>query len=171
MRKTGLSTTVTPSPTFRSADGDSSDTVHAADAPLCWWRVLVRAAVGLVGLNFLSSWACSGGLASRWRKKRVEGLRHRRRVWSTRHPSTADLMGTANAESISASHAANTSIRRRRVGVLTFVVMVLHVSAWIGIGCLEGRRRKKAVSRLLRRRHVLHVRRPSVADLMAEICF
>ncbi|KAJ8446356.1 hypothetical protein Cgig2_005887 [Carnegiea gigantea] len=86
-----------------------------------------------------------------------------------RRQSKDSFVGGASvkAESTGASHAANAPLRQRRVGVRAFIVIVLlYFLAWFGFGGLEGRRRKKAVSRHLRQRHVLHMRHPSVADLM-----
>ncbi|KAJ8428994.1 hypothetical protein Cgig2_018362 [Carnegiea gigantea] len=138
-------------------------------APLFWgMRVNVSPIFAQIGI-----------MGRQWRKKAVERLLHRRRVWYTRHPSMADLMGTefllayssAKAESTDASHAAYAPLRWRRLGVHAFVIMVLYFPTWIGFGGLEGQRRKKAVSRLIRRRHVLHTHHPSIADMMVEICF
>ncbi|KAJ8447016.1 hypothetical protein Cgig2_033585 [Carnegiea gigantea] len=157
----------TPPPSCRSADGESSGTIHAANAPLSRRRIGVRTAVLVMGVDVPSIFVQISVMGRRWRKKAVGRRLRQRRMWYTRHPSMADLMGL----SIDGSHAASASIRRRHVGVLTFVVMVLYVPAWIGIGGLEGRRRKKAVSKLLRWRHMLHVGYPSGADLMVEICF
>ncbi|KAJ8436103.1 hypothetical protein Cgig2_017086 [Carnegiea gigantea] len=175
---------MTPPPSCRSTDGESSGTIHAANALLNWGRVGVRATVLVMGVDVPSIFAQISVMGRRWRKKPVGRRLRRRRVWYTNHPSMVDLMGLvlevdelcgvldlgknntklylANAESIDGSHAASASIRRRHVGVLTFVVMVLYVPAWIGIGGLEGRRRKKAVSRLLRWRRMLHVGHPPV---------
>ncbi|KAJ8432906.1 hypothetical protein Cgig2_004580 [Carnegiea gigantea] len=182
----------TPPQSCRSVDDESNRTIHAANAPLRRWRVGIHASVCGLGLDFsasiaqiaestgtsyaanaplrrrrvgvrafvvmvllyFSSWFRFGGLEGRRRKKAVS----RRLHWRS-----------SKSESIGPSHATNAPLRRKRVGVHAFVVMVLlYFSAWIGFGGLEGRRRKKAVSRRLRRRRVLHMRHPSVADLMFE---
>ncbi|KAJ8447020.1 hypothetical protein Cgig2_033589 [Carnegiea gigantea] len=149
----------------------------------------VRTAVLVMGVDVPSIFVQISVMGRRWRKKVVGRRLRQRRVcfggiesdypkdlWAVVVPRMARNRTTpsciyANAESIDGSHAASASIRWRHVGVLTFVVMVLYVPAWIGIGGMEGRRRKKAVSRLLRWRRMLHVGHPSGADLMVEICF
>ncbi|KAJ8446780.1 hypothetical protein Cgig2_016090 [Carnegiea gigantea] len=77
------------------------------------------------------------------------------------------------AESNSDTHAANTPLRRRRVGLRESVSMVvlLFPACFGQVGGLEGRRRKKASKGRLRWRRVLYMRHPSTVDLMVEAGF
>ncbi|KAJ8435977.1 LOW QUALITY PROTEIN: hypothetical protein Cgig2_004234 [Carnegiea gigantea] len=160
----------TPPQNCRSVDSESSRTIHATNAPLRRWHVGVRASVCGLGLDF-------SRCADRWLQKMMEekGSRKTPSSAARRPPLLRIALGnrtppscnSAKAESTGTSHAANTPLRWRRVGVRAFVVMVLlYFLAWFGFGGLEGRKRKKAMSRRLRRRRVLHMCHPSVANLM-----
>ncbi|KAJ8432500.1 LOW QUALITY PROTEIN: hypothetical protein Cgig2_003577 [Carnegiea gigantea] len=170
MRKIALSATVVqPSKketANKSTDGESSGTVHAANAPLWRWLVVVRTAVEGLGVDFLARLAHSGVLGRRWRKKGVKRLLTRRRVCSTRHSSTADLMDRRTASPAVPSMPPTRNSRSS--------AWCTRLRLWVGfgffgdpyIGGLRGRWRKKAVERLLRRRRVWSTRHPSKVDLM-----
>ncbi|KAJ8434814.1 hypothetical protein Cgig2_033536 [Carnegiea gigantea] len=141
----------------RSTNGESSRTIHVTNVPLRRWPMGLRTSVCGLGLDFSVSVVQIG----RPPPSRIP--------LGNRTPPTCS---SVKAESTGASHAANAPLRRRRVSVRAFVVMVLlYFLAWFGFGGLEGRRRKKAVSRRLRRRGVLYIRHSSITDLMVEICF
>ncbi|KAJ8435133.1 hypothetical protein Cgig2_018961 [Carnegiea gigantea] len=148
-----------PLPSCRSIDCESSGTIQAANAPLSRRRMGVRAAVLGMRVDMMDE---EGSRKTPSSAARV--------VHAPPFHGGSDGFGNRTPPS-GASHAANAPLRRRHVGVCAFVVLVLYSPTWIGFRGLEGRRRKKAVSRLIRQRRVLNTRHPSVADLMIEICF
>ncbi|KAJ8446371.1 hypothetical protein Cgig2_002264 [Carnegiea gigantea] len=85
--------------------------------------------------------------------------------------STPRRCRSVEAAFTGATHAANVPLRRWCVGLRAFVlVVVVECPTWFGqIGGLERRRKKKTVSRGLRRRRVWHTRHFSVLDLMVEM--
>ncbi|KAJ8426992.1 hypothetical protein Cgig2_033850 [Carnegiea gigantea] len=99
----------TPPQSCKSADGESSRTIHAANAPLRRWRMSVHNSFYGLSLDFLAILAWISDLRRRWRKKAVERLLRWRRVWSTCHPSKADLM--VKVESNGATDTANAPLR------------------------------------------------------------
>ncbi|KAJ8448162.1 hypothetical protein Cgig2_031886 [Carnegiea gigantea] len=86
---------------------------------------------------------------------------------------TPPSCSSVKAESNSDTHAANTPLRRRRVGLRESVSMVvlLFPACFGQVGGLEGRRRNKASKGRLRWRRVLYMRHPSTVDLMVEAGF
>ncbi|KAJ8444290.1 hypothetical protein Cgig2_029703 [Carnegiea gigantea] len=157
-----------PPPSCRSADGESSGTIHAANAPLRRRRVGVRVIILEIRVDVSSIFAQIGVMERRWRKKVVERLLRQRRVWYTHHPCMTDLMGTNTTKRCLPRSQRPTKAEVRWCMCIHCHGVVLSGMDWVRR--FGRRRKKKAVSRLLRRRCVLNTRHPSVADLMVEIC-